>query len=135
MDIILHIATAYLYIFAIYHIITGIISVWFAGFALKVYKTIYGFEANDETQLCLVLKPWGNLALCFGLLTSVLIITDSVSQMILVVLSLLLAIRIYYRLVFRSTMKKHFKISSAQNYKMVLIQLLGILLFIYMAFA
>ncbi|MCH7850906.1 MAG: hypothetical protein IH845_04660, partial [Nanoarchaeota archaeon] len=37
-------ALVYLLLFSIYHLFTGIVSVFFSEFALKFYKKIYGLE-------------------------------------------------------------------------------------------
>lgn len=124
-------ALIYLFIFSLYHVITGIISVFFPKFSLKFYKAIYGVQPKETEQLLLTFKPWGNLALSTGVIGLFIFFNISLYFPLLIAFCLLLGIRIWYRTIFYSQAKKIFKITPFNNVKMIVIQLLGLFLFFH----
>ena len=69
MPAVLEIATLiYLFLFSCYHIITGVISVFFPNFAIRFYKMLYGFHPKETEQLKMTLRPWGNFAIVTGVI-------------------------------------------------------------------
>lgn len=123
-------AIGYLFLFSLYHIITGIISVFLPRLALKFNKALYGFQPTDNVQYFLIIRPWGNLALAVGMIGFVVLSNLDKYCMILFVFIILLLIRIGYRVILRSELKKAFKISYYQNLRAILVQVLGIVLFV-----
>jgi hypothetical protein len=90
----------FLYIFSIYHMITGIVSMFFPDFAMSFYKILYGYDPIERKHVSLIFKPWGALAAFAGL--TGLFAAGNPERYRGVVLSLiiLLILRIYYRLRF-----------------------------------
>lgn len=123
-------ALVYLLLFSIYHLFTGIVSVFFSEFALKFYKKIYGFEPKETKLLKMNLKPWGNLALNLGVIGFIIFFNIDRYFLILFAFAFLLIIRIWYRITYRDYMKSELKISSFNNWKLIIIQLVGAVLFI-----
>jgi hypothetical protein len=60
------ICSAYLYLLSSYHLVTGIVSVCFPGFAMSFYKALYAYDPVERQHIWLVLKPWGALAIFAG---------------------------------------------------------------------
>ena len=108
-------AISYLFLFSLYHVITGIISVFFPKFALKFNKLVYGFKPSDIPQYLLIVRPWGNFALSVGIIGFIVLIKLDDYYLILFAFIILLLIRIGYRIVLRDEIKKTFKIGYHQN--------------------
>lgn len=90
----------YLLLLSLYHVATGLVSVFSPRLALRAYKVAYGFDPVERTQLSLVLKPWGALALFAGV-AGLFAAADPVRYAGVVLgLSLLLAVRLVLRLLF-----------------------------------
>jgi hypothetical protein len=123
----------YLLLFSVYHIITGVVSVFFPNFALKFYKTIYGFHPKETEQLKMTLRPWGNFAIMTGVTGFIVLFNLEKFFLFLLPFSLLLLIRIWYRLTLRKQLYKELKVKSIQNWRMIIIQLIGAILFAWFA--
>ena len=135
MNYITHLGTIiYLFLFSLYHIITGMVSIFFPNFSLKLYKKIYGFEPKETKQLLLTFKPWGNLALTIGIIGFITLYNIYIFYPILFALGLLLIIRVWYRFIYSKDIKKEFNINSNKNWKMIIMQLIGAVLFFSFAF-
>ena len=124
------IAVTYLFLFSIYHLITGIISVFFPKVALRFNKFMYGFQPIEKTQYFLIVRPWGNLALTIGIIGFIVLINIDDYYIILFAFIILLLIRIGYRIALRKELKKTLKITYTQNLRAILIQILGIIIFL-----
>ena len=120
----------YLFLFSLYHIVTGVTSVFFPRLALKFNKILYGFQPTDTIQYFLIVRPWGNLALAVGIIGFIVLVNLDKYYPILFVFIILLLIRIGYRIILRKELKKTFKISYAQNLRAILIQIAGIVIFL-----
>ncbi len=120
----------YLFLFSLYHIITGIISVFFSNFALKFYKTIYGFHPIEKKQLLMTLKPWGNFAILTGVSGFIVLFNTEKYFIFLLPFALLLSIRVWYRIILRKNFYKDLKVTPLQNWRMIIIQIIGAILFI-----
>jgi hypothetical protein len=80
-------------------------------------------------------KPWGSLAFVVGI--SGLIVASNLDKyfMILFAFALLLTLRIYYRIYFRKDIYGFWKVGFWQNWRTIIIQVIGILLFVLSALA
>ena len=123
-------AIGYLFLFSLYHIVTGVISVFFPRLALKFNKTLYGFQPTDTIQYFLIVRPWGNLALAVGIIGFMALFNLDEYYPILFVFIILLLIRIGYRVILRKGLKKTFKITYTQNLRAILIQIVGVVIFL-----
>lgn len=121
----------YLFLFSLYHIITGIVAIFTSNFALRFYKTIYGFEPTETKQLLLTFKPWGALALTVGIIGFFVFSNINVYYPLLLAFSVLLLIRATARIIYYKQLHTQHHVTLTQNLRMILIQLLGIFLFIY----
>ena len=128
-----YLTTGYLFLFSLYHIITGIISVFFSDFALKFYKSIYGFQPKETKQLKMTFKPWGNLALVMGIVGFIVFFDLERFSPILFAFSTLLLIRVWYRIVLRAQLYQELGIQKSQNWRMIIIQIIGVVLFLWFA--
>src|SRR3989344_3976863 len=136
MPAVLEIATLnYLFLFSCYHIITGVISVFFPNFALRFYRILYGFHPKETEQLKMTLRPWGNFAIAIGVIGFMVLYNMDKFFLILFPFALLLLIRIGYRLKLRSQLYRDLKVTKVQNWRMIIIQLLGIILFTWFVFS
>jgi len=136
MPAVLEIATLiYLFLFSCYHIITGVISVFFPNFAIRFYKMLYGFHPKETEQLKMTLRPWGNFAIVTGVIGFMVLYNIDRFFLILFPFALLLSIRIWYRLELRSQLYRDLKVTKLQNWRMIIIQLLGAVLFVWFAFS
>src|SRR3989338_11303103 len=59
-------AYIYLFLFSLYHIIQGTVSVFFPDFAIKFNETLYGFKPKEKEQLKMTFRPWGSFAFAIG---------------------------------------------------------------------
>jgi hypothetical protein len=123
-------AYIYLFLFSLYHLITGIVSVFFSNFAIKFYKKLYGFQPKETKQLKMTLKPWGSFAICVGFVGFIILLNIQKYFLFLIPFSILLVIRIGYRFTFRNELKNYWKVTEFQNWRMILIQVIGVLLFL-----
>lgn len=123
-------AIGYLFLFSLYHVITGVISVFFPKLALKFNKTLYGFQPPDTVQYFLIVRPWGNLALAVGVIGFIVLANINKYYLMLFAFIILLSIRVGYRIILRKELKETFKITYSQNLRAIIIQILGILLFL-----
>lgn len=136
MNFIINILTiSYLFLFSLYHIITGIVSVIFPNFALRFYKVLYGFHPKETEQLKITLRPWGNFAIAIGIIGFIILYDIERFFIILFPFALLLTIRIFYRFNLRNQLYRDLKVTEVQNWRMIIIQFIGVILFIWMAFS
>lgn len=136
MDNILNFITViYLFLFSLYHILTGILSVFFSKSALRFYRVIYGFQPAETNQLLLIMKPWGNLALAIGIIGFITVFNINSYYPIMFAFVILLTIRIGYRIMLRRKLKIIFKISPSQNWRIIVIQILGAIIFLAFIFS
>lgn len=133
METLKQISMAYLFLFALYHLVTGIISVFFSRHAFKFYRVLYGFKPKEKKQLVLIFKPWGNFALLTGLIAFLVFLNITAYFLILYTFCVLLMIRIWYRSVFYKELNKEFRVSFWENARSIIIQILGVILFLYLA--
>lgn len=121
--------TIYLFLFSLYHVFTGLISIFFPDFALKFYKSVYGFHPIETQQLKMTLKPWGNLAMVMGIIGFIVLSDLKRYGFILFAFSILLLIRIWYRFTLRKQLISKLNMTPPQNQRMIIIQIIGALLF------
>jgi len=129
MEIIIILAEMYLLLFSIYHIFQGILSVFFSDFAIEFNKKVYGFKPKETEQLKMNLKPWGSLALTMGVIGLIVYFNIETYSLILIGFSLLLFLRISYRMYYHKKIKEYWGVTIYQNIITILIQIIGILLF------
>ena len=125
-------AEIYLFLFSLYHVFTGIISVFFTKFAIRFYQKTYGFHPISINQLLIDAKPWGNLALVVGIIGFMTFFNLNVYFPILFVFCLLLSIRIGYRVYMQDQLYNDMKMKRSENIRMIIIQLMGIFLFMWL---
>ena len=93
---------AYLLVLSTYHVFTGLASCFAPDLALSFYRKFYDCNPVERKHLALVLQPWGALALCAGI-AGLFAASDPVRYRgVILALAILLALRVYYRLVYRS---------------------------------
>lgn len=124
------ITAAYLFLFSLYHILTGIVSVFFPEYSLKFYKKIYGFNPKETKQLLMTFKPWGNLALAVGFIGFIVLFDLNKYYLLLAPLTLLLLIRVWYRFLYRREIKTEWGITLKQNLRMIITQLTGAIIYL-----
>ena len=128
MAIIEILGLVYLWCFSLYHVVTGFVSVMMPNFALKFYRTLYGFQPIETKQLQITLRPWGNLAFVIGVIGFIVISDLKRFGPICLAFSVLLAIRIFYRLAMRRQLYEDIKVTPFQNWRMIFLQALGVVL-------
>ncbi|MDO8659829.1 MAG: hypothetical protein Q7K54_04505 [Candidatus Parcubacteria bacterium] len=129
-----NLAWFYLFLFSLYHVVTGIISIFFPNFSLKFYKVIYGIQPIETKQLLITFKPWGSFAFIMGVISFFVFFNINTYYNLLLTFIALLILRIWYRSVFYDSAKEFFKISFYHNLKMIIIQVIGVILFFYLWF-
>ena len=63
-----YINIGYVSLLSIYHVFTGVISMFFPNFAFHFYKKFYGCDPLSKDMLVIVLKPWGALSIFAGIM-------------------------------------------------------------------
>jgi len=118
----------YLWILSVYHVFTGIISFFFPEQALSFYKKFYDCNPVERKHLVIVLKPWGALAVFAGI-AGIFAALDPVKYKGTVAgLAVLLAMRMYYRIVFRDMLRDISGISPYRNLINIGLLLVGIII-------
>ena len=87
----------YLVFLSGYHVFTGVVSMFFPGFAMSFYKRLYGCDPVEREQLEIVLKPWGALAIFAGVVGLAAAAAPDDYAGVIWALVGLLALRVYYR--------------------------------------
>ena len=118
----------YLCILSAYHLFTGIVSMFFPYFAMEFYKRFYSCTPPDREDLFLILKPWGALAAFAGIAGFFAAADPDRYRGVILGLILLLAYRIYYRMVFGGMLAKHANIPSQRNFLNVVLIAFGIVI-------
>jgi hypothetical protein len=119
---------AYLYVLSAYHLFTGMVSMFFPGFAMTFYKWFYKCEPPDREDLYLILKPWGALA-AFAGIAGLYAAGDPVRYRgVILGLILLLSFRIYYRMVFSGKLERHANIPRRRNLLNTCLIALGVII-------
>jgi len=129
MDLPFFFAFTYLLPFSVYHVIQGFVSVFFSDFAIKFNESLYGFKPKETEQLKMTFKPWGSLAFAIGIVGFVILSNLDKYFLFLIPLAILLAFRAGYRFLYKGELRSYWKVSSIQNWRMILIQILGIVVF------
>lgn len=106
----------YLALLSFYHVITGVISFAFPGFAMRFYKAIYGTEPAERRQLTLVMKPWGSLAIFAGLCGGFAAVDPVRYRGVVMALLALMILRTIYRIVFRQELEEVGRIAPHRNW-------------------
>lgn len=106
---------SYLIALSVYHLFTGIASVFFTDFALKFYRSFYAFSPTDSSLLRMVLKPWGALAIFAGCVGLIAARDPHRSSGLIASLAALLAIRFAIRWTNAPTIKELFGIPQRRN--------------------
>ena len=75
-------------------------------------------------------KPWGNLALCVGVIGFIVLFNLNSYNLVLFAFSFLLLVRVWYRVVYGKDIKREWNISNVKNWRMIVIQIVGFLLFL-----
>ena len=118
----------YLYILSVYHLFTGVVSMFFPDFAMTFYKWFYSCEPPDREDLFLILKPWGALAAFAGIAGLYAAGDPTRYKGVVLGLILLLSYRMYYRLAFARRLNQHANIPLRRNLLNVGMIALGILI-------
>tara|TARA_Y100000310_G_C20701023_1_gene829892 strand:- start:1353 stop:1769 length:417 start_codon:yes stop_codon:yes gene_type:complete len=120
----------YLFLFSIYHVFTGVISVFFSEYSLKFYKKIYGHQPKETKQLIMTFKPWGTMAIGIGFAGIIILFNLKKYSLLLIAFIAILGIRAGYRFLLRNELYNYWKVKPLQNWRMILIQLIGVLVFL-----
>ena len=105
----------YLAVLSSYHVLTGIVSFAFPQFAFRFYAALYACNPVERRQLVLVMKPWGALALCAGVV-GLFAAADPVRYWgVDAALWLLLVLRMVFRLVWRAELAEVGRIPAQRN--------------------
>ena len=105
MSIIDILTLIYLVIFSVYHIIQGIMSVFYSEKAIKFNEKLYGYKPKETKQLIMNLKPWGSLALAIGVIGLIVALDINKYFIFLLAFAFLLGLRIGYRIIFRNLLQ------------------------------
>jgi len=135
MPIIDNLTLLYLLIFSIYHIIQGVISVFFSREAIKFNEKLYGYRPRETKELIMNLKPWGSLAFVVGITGLIVALDINKYFIFLLAFASLLGLRIGYRIIFRNSIYNYWQVSLWQNWRTILIQIIGIILFLLYSFS
>lgn len=130
MEILRITTIVYLSLFSFYHVITGIISVFFPNFSLKFYKKIYGLQPPETKQLLMTFKPWGGLSITAGIVGFIVLTDIDRNYLFLFSFFVLLAIRFWARILYRKELGEDFKVTPFQNLRMITLQGIGAVLFL-----
>lgn len=120
----------YLFLFSLYHILTGVVSVFFSEYSLKIYKKIYGYHPKETKQLVMTFKPWGTMAIGLGLAGFITLVNLEIYYLMLFAFIGVLGIRAGYRFFLRKELYDYWNVKPLQNWRMILIQLIGVLIFV-----
>lgn len=110
-----YVCRIYLGILSGYHIVTGIVSMFFPEFAMEFYKKLYHCEPLKRDDLFLIMKPWGALAAFAGIVGCYAASDPVRYEGVIRGLILLLVFRIYYRLAFARELGQHANIPRGRN--------------------
>lgn len=114
---------------SVYHVVTGIVSVFFPDFSERFYQVLYHFHPTMTEQYKLVLKPWGALALCAGITGLYAARDPRRYRGVVVAIAILLALRVGYRTYYATTLLEVFRIDYARNATNSVVIALEVLLF------
>jgi hypothetical protein len=98
-----------------YHVVTGIVSVFFVDFSERFYQVLYHFHPEMTEQYKLVLRPWGALALFAGIVGLYAARDPRRYRGVVTALALLLALRVGYRSLLAPQLLEVFQIDYARN--------------------
>ncbi len=130
MSILDLLAAVYLFLFSFYHVIQGFLSVFFSDYALKFNEAVYGFHSKEKEQLKMTFKPWGSFSIAIGIIGFLVLFDLEKYFIILIGFASLLLLRAGYRVSLREKIYVYWKASPFQNWRMIVIQLIGIALFL-----
>lgn len=99
-----------------YHLVTGVVSVCFPEFSLAFYRALYHFHPQATEQYFMILKPWGALAFCAGVVGLFACHDPRRYRGVVLALAVLLTIRCGYRTLFADDMARVFLIDGARNF-------------------
>jgi len=122
-------AYIYLLLFSIYHIIQGTASVFFPNFAIKFNEVLYGFKPKEKEQLKMTFRPWGSFAFAIGVSGFLVLMNMEEYFLFLIPFIILLIFRAGYRFILKKEIMDYWKVTKIQNWRMIIIQLIGFLLF------
>lgn len=122
-------AFIYLFLFSLYHIIQGIVSVFFPNFAIKFNEALYGFKPKEKEQLKMTFRPWGSFAFSVGVSGFLVLSNMKKYFLFLIPFAVLLIFRASYRFILKKELMGYWKVTKIQNWRMIIIQLLGVILF------
>lgn len=109
------VACVYLFVFSTYHVVTGVVSVFFPEFSVKFYRVLYHFEPIETKQYFLMLKPWGALSIFAGITGFLVLFGLERFYPLLMPFVLLISIRVAYRLIFRKQIADYFQVDLRRN--------------------
>ena len=112
---------AVLALLAGYHLLTGVVAVWFPDWSFSFYDQLYHFDPRDTAQYRLILKPWGAYALFTGAVLVPACVDPRRLRPVIVVLCGLLCLRCGYRLAFAEEGYAVFGIDGVRNLTNVLL--------------
>ncbi len=129
INIVLILVIIYLFLFSLYHVLTGVVSVFLSEYSLKIYKKIYGYHPKETKQLVMTFKPWGTMAIGLGVVGFIALFNLEVYYLMLIAFIVVLGIRAGYRVFLRKELYSYWNVKPIQNWRMIIIQLGGVLLF------
>jgi len=118
----------YLALLSTYHVASGVLSYFFGPFALRFYKSFYGTDPIERRHLLLILKPWGALSLCVGLMGWTAVPDPAAHRGVVAALLLLLLLRIAYRVTQRHELWAISRVSGGHNARSLGLLALGALI-------
>jgi len=118
----------YLFVLSTYHLWTGGISYFHPGFAMKFYQRFYDCNPVEQRHLRIILRPWGALAIFAGM-AGMTVVTDPIHHpATLGSLTLLLLLRIGYRIGMRTELREISGIAPHRNWISIGCLVLGTLI-------
>ncbi|MEW6009343.1 MAG: hypothetical protein AB1629_06900 [Candidatus Omnitrophota bacterium] len=125
MNVLNKVVRIYLFIFALYHLINGIITFCFTYFAVPFNRFLYDFHPNMDAQFFLACKPWGALTIFAGLVSMFTFRDPQRYRGVIYSLIVLLLLRAGYRLTYAKMMHEVVKTQFYRNYINIAILILG----------
>ena len=115
MNVIKFIFALNLILLATDHLFTGMLAMFFPKRAAKTYAKLFGAEIPETKEYLVILKPWGALGIFTGLVGLLPVFDPKKYILILGALTVLLLMRLVYRLRFQKDVTSSLKLSPKRN--------------------
>jgi hypothetical protein len=97
------------------HFVTSVAAIFFPQRAAALYRRMFGAQLPVTPAIVVMMKPWGALGIFAALAGALPILDVDRYRGVLYALLVLLALRVYIRLVNARAAREHFAISGTRN--------------------